>query len=160
MIAMIAAMAANRVIGRDGKIPWDLPEDRKYFRELTMGHVLVMGRRTWEEIGGSLPGRTTCLVSAAKKEQKDGILTARSVKEAVNLAQKTCPQKNIFLCGGTGIYREGMGLAERIYLTVLDCEIEGDTYFPEIGKEYRLLEERRGDGYSFTVYEISNKMKV
>ncbi len=153
MVVMIAAMAANRVIGREGKIPWDLPEDRERFRDLTMGHILVMGRRTWEEIGHPLPGRITYLVSSTLHVQQENVFTVSSLTEAVRQAAAAYPDKTIFLSGGASLYQEGMGLAERIYLTVLDREVEGDTCFPPIGEEYRLVEREKGAGLEFRCYE-------
>ena len=87
MIAMIAAMAANRVIGRDGKIPWHLPEDMERFRRRTMGHVVVMGRRTWEEIGHPLPGRMTYLVSSRLHIKEENVVTVPSLTEAIREAK-------------------------------------------------------------------------
>ena len=153
MIAMIAAMAANRVIGRDGKIPWHLPEDMERFRERTMGHVVVMGRRTWEEIGHPLPGRMTYLVSSRLHIKEENVVTVPSLTEAIREAEEKHPDKTIFLCGGASIYQEGLALAERIYLTVLDREVPGDTYFPELGREYRLVEKEYGEGMEFRCYE-------
>lgn len=137
-IAMIAAMAKNRIIGRDGKIPWDLPEDREHFKQLTMGHVIVMGRRTYEEIGRPLPGRITYVVSSKHKVGEKNCHTVKSLTEAIAHAGETYPQKKIFLCGGERIYSEGMALAGEIYLTVLKEEVAGDTYFPRLGEEWRL----------------------
>ncbi len=137
-IAMIAAMAKNRVIGREGKIPWDLPEDREHFKKLTMGHVIIMGRRTYEEIGRPLPGRITCVISSRWKGEEKNCRTAKSLTDAIAQARETYPQKKIFLCGGERIYNEGMTLAGEIYLTVLKEEVEGDTYFPQLGEEWRL----------------------
>ena len=152
MIAIIAAMAANRVIGRDGKIPWNLPEDMERFRELTMGHIVVMGRRTWEEIGEPLPGRVTCLVSASSDIRRENMFTAASLPEAVRQANRMYPERHIFLCGGASIYQEGMRLADRIYLTVLDRAVQGDTYFPEITKEFQLLKREKREGFFYDYY--------
>lgn len=152
MIAIIAAMAANRVIGRDGKIPWHLPEDMKRFRELTMGHIVVMGRRTWEEIGKPLSGRVTALVSTSCQIQTETMFTVPSLAEAIRQSKNIYPDKDIFLCGGETIYKEGMMFADRIYLTVLDREVEGDTYFPELGK-YQLMEEEKREGFCYHYYE-------
>lgn len=135
-IAMIAAMAKNRVIGRDGKIPWDLPEDRERFKQLTMGHVIIMGRRTYEEIGRPLPGRITYVVSSKWKEGERGCHIVRTLTDAITHAAGAYPQKKIFLCGGERIYTEGMALAGEIYLTLLKEEVEGDTYFPPLGEEW------------------------
>lgn len=152
MIAIIAAMAKNRVIGRDGKIPWHLQEDRKHFREMTMGQVVVMGRRTWQEIGAPLPGRVTALVSTTCRIQTDEIFTVPSLEEAIRQSAKRYPDRDIFLCGGAAIYREGMAFADRIYLTVIDGGAAGDTYFPEITKEYRLEQEKKMEGFSYQYY--------
>lgn len=152
MIAIIAAMAENCVIGRDGKIPWHLPEDMKRFRELTMGQIVVMGRRTWEEIGEPLPGRVTCLVSASCDIQQENMFTVSSLPEAVRQAERMYPERHIFLCGGASIYQEGMRLADRIYLTVLDRTVEGDTYFPEIAKEFQLQKREKREGFSYYYY--------
>ena len=153
MIAMIAAMAANRVIGRDGEIPWHLPEDMERFRKRTMGHVVVMGRRTWEEIGHPLPGRMNYLVSSSLLIQEENMNTVTSLAEAIRQARENHPDKTIFLCGGASIYQEGMALADRIYLAVLDREIPGDTYFPELSREYRLVERESGAGMEFRCYQ-------
>ena len=135
-VSMIAAMAANRVIGRGGKIPWDIPEDREHFKKLTLGHVIIMGRRSYEEIGRPLPGRITYVVSNTITINEENCHTATSLTAAIEHARKNYADKKIFLCGGARIYVEGMPLAEEIYLTVLDEEIEGDAYFPEISEEF------------------------
>lgn len=151
-IAIIAAMAANRVIGRNGKIPWDLPEDREHFKRLTMGHVIIMGRRTYEEISRPLPGRITYVVSSTITIDEENCHTATSLSAAIKHAHKNYEDKKIFLCGGERIYEEGMALAEKIYLTLLEEEIEGDTYFPELGEEFCVLETRQYETFTFVTY--------
>lgn len=153
MIAIIAAMAANRVIGSDGKIPWDLPEDRKHFKDLTMGQVVVMGRRTWKEIGTPLAGRVTVLVSSNCRIRTETMFTVSSLEEAIRKSGELYPDKDIFLCGGTSVYEEGMKLADRIYLTVLEQTVEGDTYFPAIGKEYDKKSQEKREGFCYEYYE-------
>lgn len=153
MTAIIAAMASNRVIGRDGRIPWHLPEDMKHFRELTMGQVVVMGRRTWQEIGEPLPGRVTVLISSSFQIQTETMFTVPSLEEAIRQGGRTYPDKDIFLCGGASIYREGMAFVDRIYLTVLAREVAGDTYFPEIGKEYQLMQREQREEFSYHYYQ-------
>ena len=151
MITLVAAAAKNGVIGNKGRIPWDLPEDRRHFKELTMGHVLVMGRRTFEEIGRPLPGRRTYILSSTISMQGENCRTAASLAEVLE-AEK---DSEIFICGGAMLYEEGMAVADRICLTELDWEAEGDVFFPEIDKTAFQETERRQmeGGYSFVIYE-------
>ena len=130
MIAIIAAVAKNGVIGSGGKIPWDIPEDREHFKKLTMGHVVVMGRRTFEEIGHPLQGRTNYVLTSSPKLLGQGVFAASSLQEVI--ARES--HRDIFLCGGAAVYREGMELADFIYLTEIGEEAEGDTYFPTMPK--------------------------
>ena len=154
-IAIVVAMANNRVIGKGGKIPWNLPEDREHFKSLTMGHVIVMGRRSYEEIGRPLPGRIMIIVSRTlyKKAEPEGCIVAPSLVKAIDYAHKHFPRKKIFLCGGARIYDEGMALADEIYLTQVDADVTGDTYFPTIDKAYYKKEEKRGERCCFLHYK-------
>ena len=142
MIKLIVAVAEGGAIGRDGRIPWDLPEDRRMFRELTMGGVLIMGRRTFENIGGPLPGRETIVVtSQGQKILKEivghidlqgSVLVAKDLKQAIRMAG----DRETFLCGGERIYEEGLRLAEVLYLTKVELRVEGDTFFPKDFEKY------------------------
>ena len=159
MINIIAAVAANGVIGSGGKIPWHIPQDMNYFRRITSGHIIIMGRRSFEEIGRPLPDRLNIVVSRSKSFRSSGLITAKSLSQAVELAEKEIKngklRREIFLCGGAGIYREGLGIADRLYLTELDREYEGDVYFPHFsGKDFRLVSSERYDEaeLSFNVY--------
>ncbi len=145
-IAVIAALAKNRVIGRDGRIPWDLPEDRAHFREITMGPVIVMGRHTFEEIGQPLPGRITYLLSSTKQVEEENCHTVVSLAEVLRRE----PDRDIFICGGASLYREALPLADRLYLTELSWEVEGDTFFPEPDGETFRLTARQEAGVSCT----------
>lgn len=150
MTAIIAAVAKNGVIGRDGKIPWQLPEDRKWFREQTMGHMLVMGRRTYEEIGRPLPGRRICVLSSRLQLTEPDCFTARSLCEAL----KRAGGEDVFICGGASLYEEALPLADRLYLTELDREVSGDTFFPEIPEgEFAVKKRVEKEGYAFVVYD-------
>lgn len=134
MTALIAARSKNNVIGKDGRIPWNIEGEQKQFKELTTGNVVVMGRKTYEEIGRPLPGRITIVVSKSQKFEGENLKTAASVKEAVTLAQ-TCPEtagKDIFFAGGYNIYKEALSLVDVMYITEIDLVIEnGDTFFPD-----------------------------
>lgn len=126
MLALIVAYTRNRVIGRHGVIPWNIPGERERFKRLTTGNVVVMGRRTYEEIGKPLPNRTTIVVSRTKHAHGEHCMTARSLTEALRMAG----EKDVYICGGAELYREAIPLVEKMYITVIDCEMEGDTYFP------------------------------
>ena len=129
IVSIIAAMSRNRVIGRQGAIPWNIPEDMHRFRELTYGHALIMGRRTYESIGRTLPGRKTIIVTRQADYTAAGCLTATSLEEALRLAE---PAAEAFICGGGDIYRQALPLAAKIYLTVINAAVAGDTTFPDI----------------------------
>ena len=128
---MIAAYAKNRVIGIKGRIPWDIPGEQSRFRELTLGNVVIMGRRTYEEIGHPLPGRYTIVISRTKRFEAENCTTMRSLKEALEAAG----ERDIFISGGERLYREAVETADVLYITEVNAEPEGDTYFPEFPEE-------------------------
>ena len=130
MIALIVAFANNQVIGNKGCIPWKIKGEQKRFKELTTGNVVIMGRRSYEEIGRPLPNRTTIVVSGTKKFDAENCFTAKSLEEAIELAG----DKNIYISGGARLYEEALPLVEKMYITEIDCDIKGDTYFPEFDK--------------------------
>lgn len=136
-IAVIAAFSENHVIGNKGRIPWDLPGDRLHFKELTMGHAVIFGRKTFEEIGRPLPRRFNIVVSGTKKfscddgSERGKLVTVESLEEGLAAAGKAGYGK-IFLCGGEKIYREGMKYASEIFTTQIHRSFEGDAFFPEI----------------------------
>lgn len=129
MVSIIAAMSKNRIIGRDNAIPWNIPADMGRFRELTLGHTLIMGRKTFESIGRPLPGRRNIVVSRQADYAAQGVVVAGSLQEALLLAG--C-HGEVFICGGGEIYQQALPFAGRIYLTLIDCDIDGDTNFPLI----------------------------
>lgn len=131
-VSLIAAMGRNRVIGSQGGIPWHLPQDLRRFRALTLGQTLIMGRRTFESIGRPLPDRTTIVLTRQAAYQAAGCLTAGSLDRALLLAR---PATVVFICGGGTVYRQTLPLADRIYLTEIDCDVAGDTFFPDIPVE-------------------------
>ncbi|PKN16417.1 MAG: dihydrofolate reductase [Deltaproteobacteria bacterium HGW-Deltaproteobacteria-23] len=127
MVSIIVAMSRNGIIGRDKAIPWNIPADMSRFRELTLGHTLIMGRKTFESIGRPLPGRRSIVVSRQADYSAAGVLVAASLREALLLAGD---RDEVFICGGGEIYQQALPFAARIYLTLIDCEIDGDTGFP------------------------------
>lgn len=136
MIALIVAYAKNQVIGNKGHIPWKIKGEQRRFKELTTGNVVIMGRRSYEEIGKPLPNRTTIVVSNTKYFDGENCLTAKSLNEAIRLAGN----KDIYISGGAKLYEEALPLVEKMYITEIDCEIEGDTYFPPFESEYFVKE--------------------
>lgn len=130
-ISIVVAYAANRVIGSGGKIPWRLPEDLKRFKALTMGHHIVMGRKTWESIGRLLPGRKHIIISRRPGYQVPGASVVDSITAAIAAAGD---DSDIFIIGGGEIYALVLPIADRILATEIDGKYEGDTYFPELAK--------------------------
>ena len=140
MIALIAAYAKNRAIGKDGKLPWKLSNELHHFRDVTRGNIVVMGRKTFESIGKPLAGRTTIVLSRRKtvfeKEQAETKLYgARSMHEALSLAKtlaaKSEPPADIFFAGGEAIYAEALPFCSALYITEIDAYVDGDAFFPE-----------------------------
>jgi len=131
MTALIVAFAKNQVIGNKGCIPWKIKGEQKRFRELTTGNVVIMGRRSYEEIGRPLPDRTTIVVSGTKNFDGENCMTAKSLKEAIEMAG----DRKIYISGGARLYEEALPLVEKMYITEIDLEAEGDTFFPEFDKE-------------------------
>ena len=127
MIALIVAYSKNRVIGLNGKIPWNIKGEKSRFKELTTGNAVIMGRRTFEEIGKPLPNRTTIVISNTKTFSADNCFTARSLDEAIKLASN----KDIFISGGERLYQEALPIVEKMFITEVDYETEGDTFFPQ-----------------------------
>lgn len=127
MISLIVAYAKNRVIGNKGCIPWKIKGEQKRFRELTTGNVVIMGRRSYEEIGRPLPNRTTIVVSNTKNFDAENCMTANSLEEAIKLAG----DRDCYISGGARLYEEALPLVEKMYITEIDAVIEGDTLFPE-----------------------------
>jgi dihydrofolate reductase len=128
-ICIIVAMAKNRVIGADNALPWHLPADLKRFKALTMGHHIVMGRKTFESIGRVLPGRTSVVVTRNPGWKAEGVLVARSLADAI---AKAGDDPEIFVIGGEQVFRDALAMADRIYLTEIDRDFEGDVAFPAL----------------------------
>ncbi|MDO4725146.1 MAG: dihydrofolate reductase [Comamonadaceae bacterium] len=140
-LALIAAVAANGTIGRDGGMPWHLPEDLRYFKRQTMGRRIIMGRRTWESLPGLLPGREHIVIAHQPLALPAGAFWAGSVQEALALplpdsgasgpGQAGPERATVFVVGGAQIYAQTLALADDLYLTEIEADIEGDTRFPD-----------------------------
>ena len=151
-VTLIAAVAANGVIGRDGDIPWRLPGEQKLFKARTVGHVLVMGRRTYESIGRPLPERTTIVVTRQPGWRAEGVLTATSVPEA--LARAAEVDEEIYVAGGQEIYRAALPVADRMVITRVEARPDGDTVFPPVDwAGWREVEREPHEGFEVVTYE-------
>ena len=128
IISMIAAMAANRVIGKDNKMPWHLPADLKHFKKVTLGKPVVMGRKTFESIGRPLPGRRNIVISRQTPLHAQGAEWVQSVEQALALLND---QPEVMIIGGAEIYRQCLPLAKRLYLTKIELTTDGDAFFPD-----------------------------
>lgn len=134
-LCLIAALADNRVIGRDNQLPWHLPADLKHFKAMTLGKPIIMGRKTWDSLGRPLPGRLNLVVSRQPGLQLEGAEVFASLEAAIARADEWARQEEadeLMLIGGAQLYAQGLALAERLYLTRLGLEPEGDAFFPEL----------------------------
>lgn len=159
MISLIAAMSKNRVIGNNNSLIWKLPADLKRFKELTTGTTVVMGRKTYESIGRPLPNRRNIIITRDELYSVDGCEVVNSLEEALLL----CSLDNTFIIGGGEIYRQSLSIVDKIYLTIIHEDFEGDTYFPELGDEWIKTsredhepDEKNKHKYSFINYEKYN----
>jgi dihydrofolate reductase len=133
-ISLIVAMARNRVIGANGGLPWHLSSDLKRFKALTMGHHILMGRKTFESIGRVLPGRTSVVITRNPRWRAEGVVVASSLADALS---KAAGDDEIFVIGGEQVFREALNIADRILLTEIGRDFDGDTHFPRIdGQEW------------------------
>ncbi len=160
-LSIIVAMSTNNVIGRGNKLPWHMPADLKHFKALTMGHHLLMGRKTFLEVGKPLPGRINVVITRDPHFAAEGVAISRSIDEAISKAE-AAGDREIFVAGGGEIFRQTIHRADKMYLTRIHAEIEGDTFFPEFDdvNEWKLVDtehfeadEKNAYPFSFLMYE-------
>ncbi|MFA5593446.1 MAG: dihydrofolate reductase [Micavibrio sp.] len=157
VISLVVAAADNNAIGKDNAMPWHIPEDFRHFKAITMGKPCIMGRKTFESIlaqlGKPLPGRVNIIVSRSNY-QHGGALTCKDLEEAIEQAAKTDTDE-ICIIGGAQIYAQALqnNCADKIYLTRIHKDVEGDAFFPALGPEWVIAEEDPHDGFSFQLYE-------
>ena len=163
IISLIAALSKNRVIGKNNDLPWHLPDDMKYFMQTTKGHHVIMGRRNYDSLPEKfrpLPNRTNIVVTHQKDFKADSCIVVHSIEDAIDLATKNNEQE-VFIIGGAEIYKLGFPISQRLYLTEIDAEIEGDTFFPEFKKQdwgetsrvNHIADARHAYSFDFVVYE-------
>ncbi|KGR34648.1 dihydrofolate reductase [Vibrio campbellii] len=157
IISMIAAMADNRIIGKDNQMPWHLPADFAWFKRCTMGKPVVMGRKTYESIGRPLPGRLNIVISRDASLSIEGVTTVTSIEQALEVAGAV---EEVMIIGGGAIYAACLPMANKLYVTHIEAKIEGDTQFPDWGKEFKetyseayQADEKNAYNMRFTVLE-------
>jgi len=159
-LSILVAVSENGVIGRKGELPWHLSADLRRFKRLTMGHTIVMGRKTWESIGRPLPGRRMVVVSRQADYLASGASVVTSLEEAYQSAQDA-GEEEVFVIGGAEIYRLALPQADRLYLTRVLAQVEGDTFFPELDlaswkrleSESHLSDAKNDYAYRFEILE-------
>ncbi len=163
-LSLICAMDENLVIGRNNSLPWHLPEDLKYFKQTTMGNSIIMGRKTYESIGKPLPGRTNIIVSRNREYEVENARVVNSLSEAIELAENIAfidGSLEAFVIGGAELFEEALTLVNRLHLTMVHAEVDGDTWFPdfevsdfnEVSREYFEADEDNPYDYSICVLE-------
>lgn len=160
ILSAIAALAENRVIGLKNQMPWHLPADLKHFRTITSGHPILMGRKTFESIGRPLPNRTNIILTRDKNYQADGCIVVNEVEQALNAANELNASE-VFIIGGSEIYQLLLPRVQRLYLTEIHQQFEGDAFFPqldkshwhEVSRETHTADEQNPYNYSFVLLE-------
>jgi dihydrofolate reductase len=155
-LSIIVALSTNNVIGRGNKLPWHMPADLKHFKTLTMGHHLLMGRKTFLEVGKPLPGRINVVITRDPHFAAEGVAISRSIDEAISKAE-AAGDLEIFVAGGGEIFRQVIHRADRMYVTRIHAEIEGDTTFPEFDdvNEWRLADAEHFEADAKNAYPYS-----
>ncbi|BDR14658.1 type 3 dihydrofolate reductase [Vibrio sp. STUT-A11] len=163
IISMIAAMADNRIIGKDNQMPWHLPADFVWFKRCTMGKPVVMGRKTYESIGRPLPGRLNIVISRDESLSIEGVTTVTSIEQALEVAGDV---EEVMIIGGGAIYSACLPLATKLYVTHIEAAIEGDTQFPDWGNEFKetyseayQADEKNAYNMRFTILENNSRPK-
>lgn len=160
-LSLIAAIGKNNELGKDNKLLWNLPADMQHFRTTTSGHVVIMGRKTFESIGKSLPNRENIVITSDSSYSRPGIIAVHSLEEA--LERYARGDQEIFVIGGGRVYEEALPYADRLYITRVDASLPADTFFPpidtrkwkEISNEHHEPDEKNNYGYTFITYEKS-----
>lgn len=158
MISIIAAMSKNRVIGANNKLPWYIPEELQHFKQMTMNKPMIMGRKTFDSIGRRLlPGRRTIVLTRDKDLIGDGFIVADSIQNALIAA---CDVPEVMVVGGANIYKEFLPIANRIYLSIIPQELDGDAYFPQLDTEtWTLIQEETHPQFSVQIFENNRRLK-
>ncbi len=164
IVSQIAAMSRNRVIGKNNRLPWNMPDDLAYFFRKTRGRHIIMGRNNYEANGKALPGRINIVITGKKTYNAPACIVVSSIDDALEYARNH-GETEAFIVGGGELYRSTLDLADRIYLTLIDTEMEGDVYFPEfdlklwkqVSEEKHRADDRNPYDFTYFVYEKINQ---
>lgn len=156
IISIIAAIGTNRELGKNNKLLWNIPEDLKRFKELTNGHPVIMGRKTFESIGRPLPNRINIIITHDKNYKEEGCLVVHSLEQAIELAEAK-DDKEIFIIGGGQIYKQAINIADKLYLTIVKRSYAADTFFPDYSRFKKIIFQKEGqfNQYHYTFLELS-----
>ena len=159
MLSIIAVIGKNRELGKDNKLLWHLSDDLKRFREITKGHPVIMGRKTFESIGRPLPDRDNIVITSDRTYEKEDIKVVYTLDEALQIADSSKGNDEIFIIGGGSVYAQAIDRADRLYLTVVDGSADADTFFPDYSRFTKIIfqEEREEEGVRFTYLTLSAK---
>ncbi|MAG28596.1 dihydrofolate reductase [bacterium] len=155
MISAIAAVGKNRELGKSGKIPWYIPGELKHFKEITMGHPVIMGRKTHESIGRALPGRTNIVITRNPDYKAEGCVVVSLIEDAITEAKKH-EKEEVFIIGGGEIYKLAWPYIDRLYLTIINKSFEADTFFPEYSEFDKVISRKdtKSDNYNISFLEL------
>lgn len=157
-ISCIVAIGKNNVIGKNNAMPWHIPADLKYFKKITSGHCIILGRKNFESIGNALPNRTNIVVTRQKDFYHSSVITALSIENALKLALEL-GEEEVFIVGGAEIYSQTISFWDKLYLTEIQHEFDGDTFFPEIDySKWRLISEIKKDKSEYNPYDLIFKV--
>jgi len=154
-ISMISAIAENRAIGKNNQLLWHIPEDFKHFKEITTGHAMIMGQKTFESIGKPLPNRTSIVITNDPNFKAEGVIICYSIPEALKKA-KEVEKDEVFVIGGGSIYKQFIDLVDKLYLTIVEGNFEADTFFPDYSQFTKVKETGKGEDekYKFKFLEL------
>ncbi len=155
ILSIICAVSENRAIGKNNQLLWHIPEDMAHFKKLTIGHAIIMGRKTFESIGKPLPNRTNVVITSDPDYSAEGTIVAHTIEEAIEKV-KEIEKEEIFIIGGGKIYEQTIDLCDKLYLTVVEGKFEADTFFPDYSK-FSVVSEKRGadEKYKYKFLELT-----
>lgn len=164
MISLIVAHDLNKVIGVDNAMPWHLPEELAYFKKMTMGKAMIMGRKTYDSIGRPLPGRQTIVVTRNQAFDEEGVIVVHQLEEGIKKAKEYADEAMII--GGAEIFELSLEFADRLYITLIDEAFKGDTFFPEYTDDWKVIStseeqvSKNGTSYTYLIYERGKDVSI